>query len=147
MTYSLNNHGRSSAIIIHGKFYKSLKNSLNAVNICVLGYDSPGNNSLQPMWNLKVQWLAGLWFYLVMFKYMEIISSWIYTERKVHCNTLFLPRELLLCIMQIEVKSEVTQSCLTLQDPMDGMVYQAPLSMGFSRQEYWSGLPFPSPMQ
>ena len=22
---------------------------------------------------------------------------------------------------------------------------QAPLSMGFSRQEYWSGLPFPSP--
>ena len=24
--------------------------------------------------------------------------------------------------------------------------YQAPPSMGFSRQEYWSGLPFPSPM-
>ena len=24
-------------------------------------------------------------------------------------------------------------------------LYQAPLSMGFSRQEYWSGLPFPSP--
>ena len=24
--------------------------------------------------------------------------------------------------------------------------YQAPLSVGFSRQEYWSGLPFPSPM-
>ena len=23
--------------------------------------------------------------------------------------------------------------------------YHAPLSMGFSRQEYWSGLPFPSP--
>ena len=23
--------------------------------------------------------------------------------------------------------------------------YQAPLSMGFSRQGYWSGLPFPSP--
>ena len=23
---------------------------------------------------------------------------------------------------------------------------QAPLSLGFSRQEYWSGLPFPSPM-
>ena len=25
------------------------------------------------------------------------------------------------------------------------LAYQAPLSMGFSRQEYWSGLPFPSP--
>ena len=41
--------------------------------------------------------------------------------------------------------SEVTQSCPTLCDPMDCMVYQAPLSMGFSRQEYWSGLPFPYP--
>jgi len=30
----------------------------------------------------------------------------------------------------------VTQSCLTRQ---------APLSMGFSRQEYWSGLPCPPP--
>ena len=34
------------------------------------------------------------------------------------------------------------QSCPTLCNPMD---YQAPLSMEFSRQEYWSGLPFPSP--
>ena len=25
--------------------------------------------------------------------------------------------------------------------------YQAPQSLGFSRQEHWSGLPFPSPMQ
>ena len=36
------------------------------------------------------------------------------------------------------------QSCLTLCDPMDSSP-QAPLSMGFSRQEHWSGLPFPSP--
>ena len=26
-----------------------------------------------------------------------------------------------------------------------GVAHQAPPSMGFSRQEYWSGLPFPSP--
>ena len=26
------------------------------------------------------------------------------------------------------------------------VVYQAPPSMGFSREEYWSGLPFPSPV-
>ena len=25
------------------------------------------------------------------------------------------------------------------------VAHQAPLSFGFSRQEYWSGLPFPSP--
>ena len=42
-------------------------------------------------------------------------------------------------------ESEVAQSCLTLCDPMDCVDYQAPLSMGFSRQQYWSGLPFPSP--
>ena len=39
---------------------------------------------------------------------------------------------------------EVTQSCPTLCNPMD-CSYQAPLSMGFSRQEYWSGVPSPSP--
>ena len=27
------------------------------------------------------------------------------------------------------------------------IAYQAPLSMEFSREEYWSGLPFPSPLQ
>ena len=38
----------------------------------------------------------------------------------------------------------VTKSCPTLCDPMDCSL-QAPLSMEFSRQEYWSGFPFPSP--
>ena len=28
---------------------------------------------------------------------------------------------------------------------MDYVAHQAPLSMGFPRQEYWSGLPFPTP--
>ena len=40
-------------------------------------------------------------------------------------------------------ESEVAQLFLTLCDPMD--VHQASPSMGFSRQEYWIGLPFPSP--
>ena len=35
------------------------------------------------------------------------------------------------------------QSCLTAI-PWT-ITWEAPLSMGFSRQEYWSGLPFPSP--
>ena len=91
----------------------------------------------------------------------------------------------LLQCMKVKSEREVTQSCLTLSDPMDcsppgssihrifqarvlkwGAIAfssvshsivsqlfetpwtaacQAPLSMGFSRQEYWSGLPFPSP--
>ena len=99
----------------------------------------------------------------------------------------------LLQCMKVKSQSEVTQSCLTLSDPMDcslpgssihgifqarvlewGAIafsnawkwkvkvkllgctqllatswtaaYQAPPSMGFSRQEYWSGVPLPSPM-
>ena len=47
-------------------------------------------------------------------------------------------------IVGFERKSEVTQSCLTLCDPMDYSP-PAPPSNGFSRKEYWSGLPFPSP--
>jgi len=39
------------------------------------------------------------------------------------------------------------QSCPTLCDPIGGAHHhQAPPSLGFSRQEHWSGLPFPSPM-
>ena len=40
--------------------------------------------------------------------------------------------------------SQMLQSCLILCDPKDCSL-PAPLSMGFSRQEYWSGLPFLSP--
>ena len=38
-------------------------------------------------------------------------------------------------------------SCLTLCNPIDGSppAHQAPPFLGFSRQEHWSGLPFPPP--
>ena len=38
-------------------------------------------------------------------------------------------------------------SCIRLCATPETAAYQAPLSLGFSRQEHWSGLPFPSPMQ
>ena len=44
---------------------------------------------------------------------------------------------------RMKVKVLFAQSCPTLCNPMDGN--QGPLSMGFSRQEYWSRLSFPSP--
>ena len=37
------------------------------------------------------------------------------------------------------------QLCVTAFPPQTA-AQQAPLSLGFSRQEHWSGLPFPSPM-
>ena len=42
-----------------------------------------------------------------------------------------------------KAKSEVAQSCLTLCDPMDCSLPGSSIH-GISRQEYWSGLPFPS---
>ena len=47
----------------------------------------------------------------------------------------------LLQCMKVKSESEVAQLGPTLRDPMDCVAYQAPLSMGFPRQEYWSGVP------
>ena len=44
----------------------------------------------------------------------------------------------------IESESEVAQSCPTLCDPMDYSPRGSSIH-GFSRQKYWSGLPFPFP--
>ena len=41
--------------------------------------------------------------------------------------------------------AKLLQTCLTLCDPIDSSPPGSP-SLGFSRQEHWSGLPFPSPM-
>ena len=46
------------------------------------------------------------------------------------------------CMATAAAKS--LQSCSTLCDPIDGSPPGSP-SLGFSRQEHWSGLPFPSP--
>ena len=66
----------------------------------------------------------------------------------------------LLQCMKVKSESEVAQSCLTLSDPMDcsppgssipGIFQAGVLEWGaiafskFSRQEYWSRLPFPTP--
>ena len=47
-----------------------------------------------------------------------------------------------LTVNKVKVKS---LSCVQLLETPSTVDYQVPLSMGFSRQEYWSGLPFPSP--
>ena len=51
-----------------------------------------------------------------------------------------LSRELLLLLLS---RFSRVRLCATPQTA----AHQAPLSLGFSRQEYWSGLPFPSPMR
>ena len=53
------------------------------------------------------------------------------------------PRILLLAMPGAAAAAKLLQSCPTLCDPIDGSPPGFP-SLGFSRQEHWSGLPFPS---
>ena len=48
------------------------------------------------------------------------------------------------CLLNVAAAAKLLQLCPTLCDPIDGD--QTLPSLGFSRQEHWSGLPFPSPM-
>ena len=50
----------------------------------------------------------------------------------------------LLQCMKVKSESEVTQSCLTFRAPMDCSLPGSSVH-GISRQEYWSGVPSPSP--
>ena len=50
---------------------------------------------------------------------------------------------LLWLTMQVMI---ISISCIQLFATLWTVAHQASLSLGFSRQEYWSGLPFPSPM-
>ena len=54
-------------------------------------------------------------------------------------------RHFLLQCRKVKSESEVAEWCLTLVTPWTA-AYQAPPSMGFSRQKYWSGVPLPSPL-
>ena len=50
----------------------------------------------------------------------------------------------LLQCMKVKSESEIAQSCSTLSDPMDCSPPGSSVH-GISRQEYWSGVPLPSP--
>ena len=47
-------------------------------------------------------------------------------------------------LFQMKVKVKLVSRVQPFVTPWT-VAYQAPLSMGFSRQEYWSEVPFPSP--
>ena len=48
------------------------------------------------------------------------------------------------CLLSILCMVWFSKLCLTLVTPWN-ITFWNPLAMGFPRQEYWSGLPFPSP--
>ena len=61
--------------------------------------------------------------------------------------TIFFGKSWLLCVSVLLLSVQGVPSCLVVSDsvtPWTG-AHQAPLSMGCSRREYWSGLPCPPP--
>ena len=74
------------------------------------------------------------------------MDTCIYMAESLHCSpetitTLFVDQ---LCVCA-HAHAKSLQSYTTLCDTMDCVARQAPLSVGFSRQEYWSGLPCSPP--
>ena len=45
----------------------------------------------------------------------------------------------------VEEKCVCALSCVRLFSTLQTVAYQDPLSLGFSRQQYWNGLPLPTP--
>ena len=62
--------------------------------------------------------------------------------RKEVLDPLSFPMVLLLLLLLLPSRFSHIRLCATPETA----AHQAPLSLGFSRQEHWSGLPFPSPM-
>ena len=56
--------------------------------------------------------------------------------------SLLLNRQHILLLLLLLCRFSRVRLCATPRTA----AYQAPPSLGFSRQEHWSGLPFPSPM-
>ena len=71
------------------------------------------------------------------FKILSIICSFDHSEESTFCLKFWFP-------LHACLHSQLLSHAQLFGTPWT-VARQAPLSMGFSRQEYWSGLPFPSP--
>ena len=105
-----------------------------------MGIRKPRNCVAKPFW--KVEYIC--------FSYSSLLIQYSHCYNTFHSNNspklsvlLLLITSLLPNSLSMWVCTKPLESCPTLW-PWT-VTCQAPLSMGFSRQEYWSGLPFPSP--
>ena len=107
----------------------------------------------------KSVWVHFVWdplgfLYLVMFFSLglESFQLWFLQIHFQSCFLFLLLLESLLCIYWHALYYPMLLlllslfSCVRLCATPWMAAHQAPLSLGFSRQEHWSGLPFPSPM-
>ena len=83
-------------------------------------YIKKDNHPQFPRWNAKPEWKPQWALQMAHYIPSNVLSSSTHTA----------------CVL-----AKLLRSCPTLWDPMGCVAHQAPLSMGFSRQKYWSGLP------
>ena len=116
-----------------------------------MAYSLPSSDQV-----LRVEW--GSWDFLagLLWVWNKIEGSWeAYTQRSLNATSFppwllqwlfFSNKGWNMCSEEYiyECVCSVAESCLTLATPWT-IGHQAVLSMGFPRQEYGSGLPFPSP--
>ena len=96
--------------------------SMGILQARILECVSSSRGSSQPKDWTQVSCIAGIFF-----------TSWATREAQSKSKNVSL--------FHMKSESEVTQSCPTLCNPMEHSS-QTPLSLEFSRQKYWSGLPF-----
>ena len=73
-----------------------------------------------------------------------LINTWKFAQ---HCFLLDKCKSKLQCITSHWSECSISALCSVISNSATPLTVacQAPLSMGFSRKEYWSGLPFPPP--
>ena len=84
----------------------------------------------QPRCPSADEWIKKLWYIYIVDYYSAIKQNEFESAVEKWMNLLLLSRF----------------SCVRLCETPQTAAHQAPPSLGFSRQEHWSGLPFPSPM-
>ena len=105
--------------------------------------------TIQPAFNQPVfKIIEFLWFFVTLSLMVKNFPICIFVWNHKNSISQYIA-ETVICIYFFGIRSTAAakslQSFPTLCDPIDSS-HQAPPSLGFSRQEHWSGLPFPSPM-
>ena len=102
------------------------------------------------LWLSQLVWLFSYWSWIPSMVSVCFLHFWILLPPPSVQQTFFSVGENILSpvsalYFSAAAAAKSLQSCPTLCDPVDGSPSGSP-SLGFSRQEHWSGLPFPSPM-
>ena len=112
---------------------------------CIL-QDAPGNKVSVAQSSCEC-WLL----FILLEKVQSKLVYWSFQNldvgNKIQCRIVlqtYFAMESFLCVLLLLLLSRF--SCVQLCVTPSMAAHQAPPSLGFSRQEHWSGLPFPSPM-